>query len=132
MWARSIDPSIFQKRRIAMSGVFIKSLSICLSVILVMTQAVAQKPKAEKFAHAVERSRDAARILPLLTAVPDEAIPTELINRSAAIGVFPKVERETMYFTHMIHGYGVISVHRNDDWTMPAFYQFMGAEIGRA
>jgi len=113
-----------------MFGTFIKSFLICVSVILVVAQASAQKPKAEKFAHAVERSRDAARILPLLTAITDEAIPTELINRSAAIGVFPKVERETIYFTHMIHGYGVISVHRNDDWTMPAFYQFMGAGYG--
>ena len=113
-----------------MSEAFIKSLLICFSVILVVTQAGAQKPKAEKFAHAVERSRDAARILPLLTAFPDDGIPKELIDRTSAIGVFPKVERETAYFTHMIHGYGVISVRRNDDWTLPAFYQFMGAGYG--
>ena len=113
-----------------MSKVFIKSLSICSLLILVVVQGAAQKPNAEKFAHAVERSRDAARVLPLLTAIPDEAIPRELIDSSSAIGVFPKVERETLYFTHMIHGYGVISVRRNDDWTMPAFYQFMGAGYG--
>src|SRR2546423_10124235 len=104
----------FSARSIAMSEAFIKSLLICFSVILVVTQAGAQKPKAEKFAHAVERSRDAARILPLLTAFPDDGIPKELIDRTSAIGVFPKVERETTYFTHMIHGYGVISVRRND------------------
>src|SRR2546423_4041858 len=104
----------FSARRIAMSGAFIKSLLICFSTILVVTQAGAQKPKAEKFAYAVERSRDAARILPLLTAFPDDGIPKELIDRTSAIGVFPKVERETTYFTHMIHGYGVISVRRND------------------
>lgn len=69
-------------------------------------------------------------ILPLLTAVPEQSIPRELIDKSSAIGVFPKVERETLYFTHMIHGYGVISVRRNDDWTMPAFYQFSGGGYG--
>src|SRR5438067_13940720 len=113
-----------------MSEAFIKSLSICSLLILVVVQGAAQKPKAEKFAYAVERSRDAARILPLLTALPDDGIPKELIDRTSAIGVFPKVERETAYFTHMIHGYGVISVRRNDVWTMPAFYQFMGAGYG--
>ena len=113
-----------------MSRVFIRLSSICVLLILVVAQAGAQKPKAEKFAHAVERSRDAARILALLTAVPEDGIPRELIDRSSAIGIFPKVERETAYFTHMIHGYGVISVRRNDNWTMPAFYQFMGAGYG--
>jgi len=108
----------------------IKSLAICGLLILIVAHGMAQKPGAERFAHAVERSRDAARILPLLTAISDEAIPKELIDKSSAIGVFPKVERETIYFTHMIHGYGVISVRRNDNWTMPAFYQFMGAGYG--
>ena len=113
-----------------MSRVFIRLSSICFSLILVAAPAAAQKPKAERFAYAVERSRDAARIVALLTALPEEGIPRELIDRSSAIGVFPKVERETIYFTHMIHGYGVISVRRTNDWTMPAFYQFMGAGYG--
>ena len=113
-----------------MSRVLISLSSICFLLILVAAQVGAQKPKAERFAHAVERSRDAARMAALLTAVPEDGMPRELIDRSSAIGVFPKVERETIYFTHMIHGYGVISVRRNDDWTMPAFYQFMGAGYG--
>jgi len=104
------------------------SLVCCL--ILIAFGAAAQNPNAGKFSHAVNRSHDAARILPLLTAVPEQSIPRELIDKSAAIGVFPKVERETIYFTHLIHGYGVISVRRNDDWTMPAFYQFSGAGYG--
>ena len=99
-------------------------------VFFLIIIAVGQTPNAQKFAHAVERSRDAARIATLLTAIPEEGVPRELIDKSAAIGVFPKVERETLYFTHMIHGYGVISVRRPEGWTMPAFYQFMGAGYG--
>src|SRR2546423_11024770 len=113
-----------------MSRVLISLSSICFLLILVAAQAGAQKPKAERFAHAVERSRDAARIVALLTALPEDGIPRELIDKSSAIGVFPKVERETIYFTHMIHGYGVISVCRTDGWTMPAYYQFTGTGYG--
>src|SRR5205807_543906 len=73
----------------------------------------AQKSQANKFPHAIERSRDAARILPLLSVVPEDGVPRELLDKAAAVGVFPRVERETMYFTHMIRGYGVISA-RNE------------------
>ena len=113
-----------------MCRVSVRLLVIFGSLIVLVAEGGAQKPNSEKFAHAVARSQDAARILPLLTALPEAGIPRELIDKSAAIGVFPKVERETIYFTHMIHGYGVISARRNDGWTMPAFYQFMGAGYG--
>jgi lipid-binding SYLF domain-containing protein len=90
----------------------------------------AQKSPSNKFPHAIERSQDAARILPLLSVLPENGVPKELLDKAEAIGVFPKVERETMYFTHMIHGYGVISARLEKGWTMPAFYEFMGAGYG--
>jgi lipid-binding SYLF domain-containing protein len=93
--------------------------------------AAPQSSNTGKFSHAVDRSRDAASILPLLTAVPEQSVPRELIDKSSAIGVFPKVARETIYFTHLIKGYGVISVRQNGDWTMPAFYQFSGSGYGK-
>lgn len=106
----------------------IASLVVCPGVLTL--GSAAQNANNGRFSHAVKRSQDAAMILPLLTAVPEQSIPRELIDKSSAIGVFPKVERETAYFTHMIHGYGVISTRRNNDWTMPAFYQFGGAGLG--
>ena len=90
----------------------------------------AQKSQANKFPHAIERSRDAARILPLLSVVPEDGVPRELLDKAAAVGVFPRVERETMYFTHMIRGYGVISARNENGWTAPAFYEFMGSGFG--
>jgi hypothetical protein len=57
-----------------------------------------QTPNTQKFA-AVERSRDAARILPLLTGIPEEAIPRELIDKSAAIGVFPRSAGDDLLHT---------------------------------
>jgi len=96
----------------------------------------AQKSSSNKFPHASERSQDAARILPLLSVVPENGVPKELLDKAEAIGIFPKVERETMYFTqtmyftHLIHGYGVISARQGKGWTTPAFYEFMGAGYG--
>src|ERR1051325_10877337 len=91
--------------------------------------ALAQQPST-KFAHAVERSKDAVRIMSLLSVLPEDSIPKELLAKAKAIAVFPKVERETIYFTHMIQGYGVISAQRDGAWTLPAFYQFRGAGYG--
>jgi lipid-binding SYLF domain-containing protein len=91
---------------------------------------VAQKPSTNKFPDAIERSQDAARIAPLLTLIPESGVPKELTDKAEAIGIFPKVTRDTVYFTHLIRGYGVISARQESGWTMPAFYQFMGSGFG--
>lgn len=96
-------------------------------IIATSSPASAQK---EKFQHAIDRSQDAARIIPLLTVMPEEGIPRELLERAEAIGVFPKVTRDTAYFTHFNQGYGVISARQDGAWTMPAFYQFFGSGYG--
>lgn len=85
-----------------------------------------QKPDPKKFQHAIGRSTDAARILNLLAAAPESGIPKEILDRSEAIGVFPKVEKDTVIFTQTTNGYGVISSRTEKGWTMPAFYRFGG------
>ena len=87
-----------------------------------------QKPN--KFPDAIQRSEDAARIIAILATLPDSGFPKELVDKAEAIGVFPKVTRETMGFTHFTQGYGVISARQGDAWTMPAFYQFGGGGYG--
>ena len=105
-------------------------LLIALPILPPGLIASAQKSTTNKFPHAVERSQDASRIVPLLTVVPEDSVPKELLDKAAAIGVFPKVERETAYFTHLVHGYGVISARQENGWTAPAFYEFMGSGFG--
>jgi len=90
----------------------------------------AQKSSTNKFPDAIERSQAAARIAPLLILIPENGIPKELTDKAEAIGIFPKVKRDTIYFTHLIQGYGVISARLETGWTMPAFYQFMGSGFG--
>ena len=98
--------------------------------VLLAPPAAAQKPAAEKFKHAIERSEDAGRIISLLQIVPDSGFPGELVDKAAAVGVFPGVTRETALFTHVSQGYGVLCAHRDNDWSLPAFYRFSGGGYG--
>ena len=100
----------------------------CLCALLLLCAPVVAQKK--KFNDAVERSKDAGRIIELLALVPEGDLPRELIDRAEAVGVFPKVERETLLFTHMTQGYGVISARTADGWSAPAYYQFMGGNYG--
>jgi lipid-binding SYLF domain-containing protein len=109
------------------------SLLICTLVAAVSVYSTsshpsnaAQKPDPKKFQHAINRSADAGRILTLLAVTPDNGIPKELLDRSEAIAVFPKVVREMAVFTQTTKGYGVISSRTEKGWTMPAFYRFGG------
>ena len=107
----------------------VRSLSLVIALCMTGSVVLAQAP-ANKFAHAVERSKDAAKIISLLTYQPEDTIPPELLAKAKAVAVFPKVERETIYFTHMIQGYGVISAQHDGVWTLPAFYNFAGSGFG--
>jgi lipid-binding SYLF domain-containing protein len=116
------------------------TLLIGASSIIFIACAVAAAQKADapatkraekKFAHAVERSTDAGRIISLLALLPDSGFPRELMDRAVAVGVFPKVEKETALFMHGSQGYGVISARREDGWTAPAFYGFAGGSFGK-
>jgi lipid-binding SYLF domain-containing protein len=89
-----------------------------------------QKPDPKRFQHAVNRSADAGRIITLLAVAPDSDLPKEIADRAEAIGVFPKVVKETAMFSQVSKGYGVISARTEKGWTLPAFYQFGGGGYG--
>ncbi len=91
--------------------------------------ASAQKPAANKFRHAIERSQDAARIISLL-ALSESGLPKELVVRAKAIGVFPEVRKETLGWSTDTMGYGVISTRLKEGWSTSAFYEFAGGGFG--
>lgn len=97
---------------------------------LALTSGVVFAQKPNKFEDAQQRSRDAARIVTLLGILPESDLPRELVDRAQAIGIFPKVTKETAMFTSVTQGYGVISARTEAGWTMPAFYQFSGGGYG--
>ncbi|HEX8636175.1 MAG TPA: YSC84-related protein [Pyrinomonadaceae bacterium] len=102
----------------------------CAGTLAQKANVSTPKPVAKKLLHAVERSQDAGRIIMLLALLPDSGLPQELVDGAEAIGVFPKVERDTALFTHMSLGYGVISARQEGGWTLPAFYAFGGSGFG--
>jgi len=109
------------------STVVLATFVIGAVLSVAVADASAQKPR---FAHAIERSGDAGRIVGLLALVPDTGLPKELIDKAEAVGVFPKVRKETALFTTTSQGYGVISVRRENGWSLPAFYAFGGGGYG--
>jgi lipid-binding SYLF domain-containing protein len=115
---------------------FKTSLVVAVSTAVLVLQPTAsihssaQKADPVKFQHAVDRSADAARILALLAVAPETDLPKEIADRAEAIGVFPKVVKETMMFNSFTKGYGVISARNDKGWTLPAFYQFQGGGYG--
>ena len=103
------------------------SLALAAALLSCGSSALAQKAKWD---HAIERSGDAGRIISLLALVPDSGFPKELVDKAEAVAVFPKVRTETVYFSKMSHGYGVISVRQESGWSLPAFYAFGGGGYG--
>lgn len=110
-----------------MFRVILASLVFGSALLLPESSAVAQKPK---FAHAIERSGDAGRVISLLALVPDSDLPKELVDKAQAVAVFPKVSQETALFSTMSQGFGVISARESDGWSLPAFYEFFGGGYG--
>lgn len=88
---------------------------------------ITQQPAATKFNHAVVRSSDAAKIIELLTELPEQGFPRELAARAQAVAVFPLVTKQTILFQQGMEGYGVVSIRQADGWSLPAFYKFAGS-----
>lgn len=95
-------------------------------VAIAIFSTVVPAQRGNKFEDAQQRAQDAARIITLLGVLPNSDLPKELVDRAKAVGVFPKVEKETLIFNSVTQGYGVISARTETGWTMPAFYEFVG------
>jgi lipid-binding SYLF domain-containing protein len=111
------------------------STATWLIVVLALTAIAttlqtSSKVDPKKFKHAVDRSDDASRIVAALALVPDTGLPRELIDKAEAVGVFPKVKKETVMFSSVSQGYGVISSRQGSGWSLPAYYQFSGGGYG--
>ena len=117
--------SLFTITRISLL-ILVVFTAMLLNTTSSLVLSAGQKPDPKKFQHAISRSADAGRILTLLAVAPENGIPKEILNRTEAIGVFPKVEKDTVIFTQTTKGYGVISSRTEKGWTMPAFYRFGG------
>lgn len=96
--------------------------------LLALSSAPASAQK--KFPKAIERSEAAGKIVELLAVLPDTGLPREVIDMAEAVGVFPKIEKQSVLFAQVTLGAGVICARTGDGWTTPAFYEFGGSKFG--
>jgi len=109
-----------------MKSLFIVAVAFLIGLTHLPSPALAQKPAAERFKHAIERSEDSGRLLPLLL-LPESGFPKELLDRAEIVAVFPRARRQSALVRRFLEGYGVMSTRQENGWSLPAFYKFTSA-----
>jgi len=109
------------------------ALGAMLTVCLVSSGTIAQRNRsaipAKRANDAARHSRQAAQVFNQIMAVPDKAIPKELLGRAEAVAVFPNVLRAA-FIVGGRKGQGVISRRTANGWSAPAFFNVGGGSIG--
>ncbi len=110
---------------------FIKRKVFCaLSIFAVLCLTAAVAPAQNKRLKDAERhARDASKVFNEIMAVPDKAIPKELLDKAEAIMVFPGVVKAAFIFGGR-GGQGVISRRTKNGWDAPAFFNLGGGSFG--
>jgi SH3 domain-containing YSC84-like protein 1 len=89
----------------------------------------AQGGNAKRMDDAVRHSTEAAKVFNEIMAVPEKAIPKELLDKAEAIAVFPGVVKAAFIIGGR-GGQGVISRRVAGGWGAPAFFNLGGASFG--
>ena len=78
-----------------------------------------------------ERLRDAGKILEEIMNVPEQAIPTAILEKAEAIAIFPSVIKGGFGIGAQ-HGRGVLSARNSETggWSQPAFLSLNGGSFG--
>lgn len=96
-------------------------------MVLVMTAlSVGQKTANEKFNDATKRSEAAVQTLSSATHI----LPLDLMWAAAGVGVF-SCKQTDLLLEHAVTCPGVISARHPRGWSMPVFYRFFAAGLGR-
>ena len=98
---------------------------LCLAAGLVTAQKTDPKRAAESAKHAQE----AAEAFTEIMNVADRAIPQSLLDRAAAIAVFPNMIKAG-FIVGGRGGHGVISRRIKGGWSAPAFFDLGGGSFG--
>jgi len=104
------------------------TLGLMLALCLVAAPSFAQQ-KGKRANDARRHSADAAKAFDEIMAVPDNAIPKELVDKAQAIAVFPGVVKAA-FIVGGREGKGVISRRTAAGWSAPAFFNLSGGSLG--
>jgi lipid-binding SYLF domain-containing protein len=97
---------------------------LCLAAVVAPAQNDAKRLK-----DAERHARDAAKVFNEIMAVPDKAIPRELLDKADAIMVFPGVVKAAFIFGGR-GGQGVISRRTKNGWDAPVAFNLGGGSFG--
>lgn len=103
-------------------------LTLLISLLL-PADASAQKSKSKEVADATKTTQRATKTLDEIMAIPDQAIPSDLLRKANAIGVFPKMVKGAFIIGGQA-GEGVISRRQNGVWGLPVLFNLGGASVG--
>jgi SH3 domain-containing YSC84-like protein 1 len=109
------------------TGLFISTALLLLLSAAGSGQSQSKSPK--KIAEATKEAQKAADVFTEIMNVPDRAIPQKLLDKAAAIAVFPGVIKAG-FIVGGRAGDGVISRRIKGGWSAPAFFNLAGGSIG--
>jgi lipid-binding SYLF domain-containing protein len=102
-----------------------KVCMVALIAAAAMLPLAAQSAEEEN-----QRVAAAATVLDEIMAAPDKAVPSAVIEKAAAIAVFPSLMKGGIIVGGQ-RGHGVLSVRGKDgSWSNPAFLTITGGSIG--
>ena len=103
----------------------IRSLTAALLLVVWTTSATMQTPLEAK------RVADATTVIEEIMAAPDQGVPRSIMEKAAAIAVFPGLLRAGFVLGGQ-RGRGILSARdkKNGGWSSPAFLTITGGSIG--
>lgn len=106
-----------------------RAITICLLTIMFAAAVAAQKDKSNAIRDAAKTSQKATKALDEIMAISDRSIPTDLLQKAKAVGVFPNVVKGAFIIGGQ-GGKGLISRRVKGGWGPPALFKLGGASIG--
>lgn len=124
--------SIGLRRRMLVAFCLVAAFAMTATSIPAQTgnRSNTQKIDRKKMNEATSRAQRSARVITQTMSKPDSAIPRELIDRAAAVAVFPGVFSAAFGLGGR-GGKGVISRRLpNGTWSAPAYFNMAGGSFG--
>jgi lipid-binding SYLF domain-containing protein len=109
---------------------FVVLVSVLFLTAATGLDAAAAKSSDRDLSDYAERAQEAGEVLNEVMAIPDHAIPDELLARATAIAVIPDVVKGALGFGGRF-GQGLVT-HRGSDgkWSTPSFIEIGGGSFG--
>ena len=107
-----------------------KDLFLVAGLLVLLISSVPIRAAAEEMTPGVERIEKAIQVLREMVDLPEEGLPSKLLEKCHGIAVIPGVIKAAYGFGGQ-YGRGLIVI-RNEDgsWSNPAFISLIGGSLG--